>query len=163
MSRKAVVVRALSYGASMSRNASVFLVAMAALLVPEGLAALGESVDDDVERSGGHAGIQPIRRNAALAQREVVGEHLDARARDSVEHAGVRTAPRGEHTVLDQEQDHGLPAPRETGGQIIEVGGDVARFERVSGLDQQIASHRAVPPWKVGSARTLLVHGRECR
>ena len=61
--------------------------------MPERLAAVGELVDDDVERRRGDAGGETARGDRPLAQREVVGEHLDPGPGDRGEPALVGSTP----------------------------------------------------------------------
>ena len=53
-------------------------------LMPNRLRALGQSVDHDIEGGRLDAGLQSIRGNPALAQREVVREDLDAGLRANI-------------------------------------------------------------------------------
>ena len=98
--------------------------------MPKSLAALGELVDDNVERSGlGTAG-ELSGVDAALAEREVVGEDFHPRLR-RFRQACCPAAERKD-AVLNQEKGDLVAVAGKVGRQIVLVR-DLVRLERVPG------------------------------
>src|SRR5438128_1379957 len=123
--------------------------------LPPRLAALHETVDHDVDRGGHHARIEAVRGDAPLPQREFVGQDLDARPGHGVQGRRLRAPARREDAVLDEEEGHRRSFPGQARGQIVEVRGHVAGFQRVTGLDEQVAVHPSVPPWPAVSGEPV--------
>src|SRR5215813_651142 len=90
----------------------VFLSAMTASSMPDDLRALDEGIHYDIERRRLDAGDEARLVDAALPQREAVGEHPHAGAGQprQIVRAGAR--PCREHAVLDEEQGHNRSARR---------------------------------------------------
>jgi len=105
--------------------------------VPESLAALAEEIEDAIERRAPNAGGQSVRTDAALSERELVGQDLDAGASDGADGIGARSLPGGKDAVLDQEERHRVPLPGEARREVVVVG-DVRGLEGITRLDEEV-------------------------
>src|SRR5687767_15145649 len=138
--RNAVAVRELSYGASIRTNVSDFLSVMTHLLVPDGLYAVCELVDDDIDLGRFDTTDEAVVWDSTLTEREVVRENLHTRFDERVEALRLRALARRQNAVLHQVQGHVVALLFQARGEIIKIG-DVVGFERVSRLNQEIISH----------------------
>ena len=111
---------------------------MLRLLVPEGLVAGREAVHDHVDGSRGDALGQ--LGDAALLQREVIGEHRHPTPRQRIELGRVGRQASRQHPVLNEEERHLVTVLDQTPGQVVVVA-DVIRFKRIARLDEQVLSH----------------------
>src|SRR6185436_15948239 len=156
MSRKAVEVRACSYGASMRRNVSVDMGWVPrgwdldspgrkygdhrarAWLVPERLGAAGERADQRIEWRRGD-----VRRellDAALTQGEFVGQQLHAGFREFLETRRLGAGARAEHGVLDQEYRDAGAFSEQRQRQLAALA-ETLCLERIARFDEQIFRH----------------------
>ena len=76
----------------------------------------------------------------ALAQGEVVGQHLDPRAGGRRQRFRLATFARGQHTVLHQKQGDGVSRLRQAARQVVRKR-NVVVFERVARFDQYVFRH----------------------
>src|SRR5215470_10079957 len=113
----------------------VFLSAMTVSSMPDDLCALGQSVDYDVERRRRDASREPPFVNAALPQREAVGEHPHASSGQlrQIVRAGARACRKD--AVLDQEQGD-LVLRRGELVRKLTTEAHIVRIERVARFDQ---------------------------
>src|SRR5215471_2116313 len=127
----------------------VFLSAMTASSMPDDLRALDEGIHYDIERRRLDAGDEARLVDAALPQREAVGEHPHAGAGQprQIVRAGAR--PCREHAVLDEEQGH-LVLCRGKLLRKVTTEAHVVRVERVARFDQKVSWHRHLPSWRDG-------------
>src|SRR5262245_41431422 len=121
---------------------------MASSLVPQDLAALLHLIEDDVQGRALDLGDQAPQLDAALLQRELVRQHLDAALLERRQRRAVVALARGEDAVLHEEDRHGSArlVLGERLGEIEEVL-RVGAIERIARLDQQVAWHRC-PLWR---------------
>src|SRR5215471_9257933 len=82
----------------------VFLSAMTASSMPDDLHALGEGIHYGIERRRLDAGDEARPIDAALPQREAIGEHPHAGTGQSREIVRAGARPCRQHAVLDEEQ-----------------------------------------------------------
>src|SRR5882672_4598732 len=111
--------------------------------MPQRLGAAGEKIDYFVDGARLDALFERARVDAALAQREVVGEHADLPAEDAVEPGVAGAGPRGHHAVLDEEEGHLTPLAQ-LAGKRVEVP-DIPRLPWALGLDQDVSAHSRPP------------------
>src|SRR6185503_17570143 len=96
-----------------------------------------EEIEDAVERRGPDAGGKPIGTDAALPEREVVGEDLDPGTRDGADDVGARARPDGKDAVLDEEERDGMALSGEARRKVVVVR-DVRGLEGIARLDEEI-------------------------
>src|SRR5262245_35472756 len=118
MRRNAVVVFGDSYGASMRAKVRAAGISSS---VPEGLAALGEQVDQCVDADNRRAARALALVDAPLAQREVVEQNLDPCVEGTLHETRRAALAHAQDAVLDQEEDHVMPFGGKTLGQLVEV------------------------------------------
>src|SRR5207245_2513550 len=113
--------------------------------VPERLGAGGQVVHDLVDRARLHSLLERLQADAALAEREVVGEHANVLAKQLIESGILRARPRRHHSVLDEEEGDVTASFAQLSRKLVEPS-DVSRFPRALRLNQHVLAH----------ARTLL-------
>ena len=155
MIRNAVVVARVSYGGSIDATVSVFWPSSPPLSARWPCGPPRDEVDQRVDSRRADAGASSPRRDAALAERELVGEHR--RLRRQLGEPSRRSTPRAPAGRRSAPGTRSRRWPRRPGPQPGHRVVDVGRVERIALLDDDVAPHRSPLPRCFGRP------GRRCR